>query len=173
VETERGTYMSIYMNAISNGNTLGPLICGFIVTGLSWRWHKWIAFILTAVNWIVVVLFCPETRYDRSPFGTETMTSSSLGQTPTSRSEADLEQSKEAVARPNELYEDAVPTKSWTQQLSLWSGVPAGTNIVRMFLRPFPLIILPIVIFSFITYSASLAWVRSPFTILPSTKYEY
>lgn len=37
---ERGHYMSIYMNAISGGNTIGPLICGFIITGTSWRWHK-------------------------------------------------------------------------------------------------------------------------------------
>lgn len=35
---ERGTMLGIYMNAIAGGNTLGPLICGFVVTGLSWRW---------------------------------------------------------------------------------------------------------------------------------------
>ena len=63
---ERGNYLGIYMNAISGGNTIGPLICGFVITSLSWRWHKWMAFIFTAVNWIVVFLFVPETRYDRS-----------------------------------------------------------------------------------------------------------
>ena len=35
---ERGTFLGLYMNAIAGGNTLGPLICGFVVTGLSWRW---------------------------------------------------------------------------------------------------------------------------------------
>jgi MFS family permease len=32
---ERAGKMSIYMNAISGGNTIGPLICGFIVSGKS------------------------------------------------------------------------------------------------------------------------------------------
>lgn len=30
---ERSHFMSIYMNAISGGNTIGPLICGFVITG--------------------------------------------------------------------------------------------------------------------------------------------
>jgi MFS family permease len=40
---ERGLMMSIYMSAISGGNTIGPLICGFVVESIGWRWHKWIA----------------------------------------------------------------------------------------------------------------------------------
>lgn len=35
---ERGNMLGIYMNAIAGGNTVGPLICGFVVTSLSWRW---------------------------------------------------------------------------------------------------------------------------------------
>jgi MFS family permease len=37
---ERGFYMGIYMNSISGGNTIGPLICGFVVQNIGWRWHK-------------------------------------------------------------------------------------------------------------------------------------
>lgn len=33
---ERGAMMGIYMNAISGGNTIGPLICGFVVQSLGW-----------------------------------------------------------------------------------------------------------------------------------------
>ncbi|OAA56241.1 Major facilitator superfamily domain, general substrate transporter [Niveomyces insectorum RCEF 264] len=62
---ERGAKMGLYMNAIAGGNTIGPLICGFIVTGLSWRWHKWLAVILTALNFLAVLFGVPETRYLR------------------------------------------------------------------------------------------------------------
>ena len=37
---ERGSMLGIYMNAIAGGNTVGPLICGFVVTSLSWRWYE-------------------------------------------------------------------------------------------------------------------------------------
>ncbi|KAK3078989.1 hypothetical protein LTS18_006040, partial [Coniosporium uncinatum] len=62
---ERGYMMGLYMNAISGGNTIGPLVCGFVVTGASWRVQKWLAFGLVAVNFLAVVLFVPETQYDR------------------------------------------------------------------------------------------------------------
>lgn len=62
---ERGAKMGLYMNFIAGGNTLGPLVCGFVITGLSWRWHKWLAVMLTGINFIIMVLFVPETRYRR------------------------------------------------------------------------------------------------------------
>jgi MFS family permease len=40
---ERGFMMGLYMNSISGGNTIGPLICGFVVESIGWRWHKWMA----------------------------------------------------------------------------------------------------------------------------------
>ena len=41
--------MDFDRNAISGGNTIGPLICGFVVQSLGWRWHKWIAVIFTGM----------------------------------------------------------------------------------------------------------------------------
>lgn len=63
---ERANLMSWYMNAISGGNTIGPLICGFVVSQSSWRVHKWQAFGLVVLNLLLVLLFVPEIRYDRS-----------------------------------------------------------------------------------------------------------
>ncbi|KAF2436447.1 MFS general substrate transporter [Tothia fuscella] len=62
---ERGFFMGIYMNSISGGNTIGPLICGFVVESIGWRWHKWMAVIFTAINFLAVLFFVPETRFDR------------------------------------------------------------------------------------------------------------
>ena len=41
----------------------------------------------------------------------------------------------------------------------MWSGTPANTNILKLFIRPFPLIVYPAVIFAFLGYAVSLAWV--------------
>ncbi|KAL2021610.1 hypothetical protein VTK56DRAFT_6963 [Thermocarpiscus australiensis] len=97
---ERGSKMGVYMNFIAGGNTVGPLLCGFIVTDLSWGWHKWIAAILTAINFLTVFLFVPETRYCRDDNET---TPGSEPQTVLSSQEdangsRDLEKTAKAVA---------------------------------------------------------------------------
>ena len=154
--------MSIYMNAISNGNTIGPLVCAGIVTMLSWRWHKWIAFILTMINWIVVLLFCPETKYQR-PSEQGLAVAAPPIKTEKDRKPGESVNNGGRTVIADQMSDDRIEQlarKTWTQELSLSSGIPKGINVVSMFLRPFPLIVLPAVLFSFIIYSASLAWVR-------------
>ena len=157
--------MSFYINAINGGNTIGPLICGFIITGTSWRWHKWIAFILTFINFVVVLLFCPETRYYRS--GVRTIGASERASDPASSDDevASTEAGKLGTITAKEfgdhplLQEEQVPKKTWRQELSLWSGTPKDTNLFKLFIRPLPLIVYPAVILSFLGFAVSLAWV--------------
>lgn len=160
--------MSFYLNAINGGNTVGPLICGFIITGTSWRWHKWIAFILTMINWIICVLFVPETRYDRSQVHSGASTPTSSGSEPDIESTAQTEENGEKLTKVRTAErsaghpssgQDQLPKKTWRQELSLWSGVPEDTSLFRLFIRPLPLIVYPAVILSFLGFAVSLAWV--------------
>lgn len=160
---ERSGKMGIYMNAISGGNTIGPLICGFVITGASWRWHKWIAVILTGVNFVAVVLFVPETRYDRC----STALASTESRPATASASADelaVTDRKSASATAHlvsytQSHPSEFPKKEWRQGLSLWSGTAKDTNLLKMFIRPFPLIIYPAVLFAFLGYAVTLAWV--------------
>ncbi|KAF2254809.1 MFS general substrate transporter [Trematosphaeria pertusa] len=153
---ERGSKMGIYMNAISGGNTLGPLICGFVVQSLGWRWHKWIAVILTAVNFVAVLLFVPETRYHRD--ATTPGISNNISAS-TSEEAVDIEKAVStgvtAIRRTSDEQIPQVPKKTFAQDLKLWSGTPP-TNLFKMFIRPFPMIAYPAVIYSFLCYSISL-----------------
>lgn len=162
--------MSIYTNAISGGNTIGPLICGFVITGTSWRWHKWIAFILTMINWIVCVLLVPETRYDKAEVAAGSPSSASASEadlekagTPESTSTDDNKLTQITTAEKDlghrTYRQEPVSKKTWKQELSLWSGVPKNTNLLKLFFRPLPLIVYPAVILSFLGYAVSLAWV--------------
>ncbi|GAB7324494.1 hypothetical protein MBLNU13_g08410t1 [Cladosporium sp. NU13] len=142
---ERANLMGVYMNFISGGNTIGPLLCGFITSGVGWRWHKWLAFILTAINFLAVVFVCPET--------------SSIGKA-SDEEEAPIEKTTSSNEREVQAQRPSqVPPKTYLQQLSLWSGVPKDTSLLRLFLRPFPFIAYPAVAFSFLGYAVSLAWV--------------
>ncbi|KAF2476527.1 MFS general substrate transporter [Lindgomyces ingoldianus] len=156
---ERGAKMGIYMNAISGGNTIGPLICGFIVQSLGWRWHKWIAVIFTAINFVAVLLFVPETRYNRD-LGKSRLDASTSGLASVSEEGFSVEKIKsssvkEVARQPSSFPVPQVPKKTFLQELSLWSGTPK-TNLVLMAIRPLPMIVYPAVIFSFLCYSISL-----------------
>jgi MFS family permease len=147
---ERAFMMAIYMNSISGGNTIGPLICGFVVESIGWRWHKWMAVIFTAINFIAVVLFVPETRYDRNiseSLGVESDTSSAGL---SSSSVEDVEAEKTVARSVKEVAEahQQLPKKTYLQEISLWSGVPSDTNLLEMFIRPFPLIAYPAILFA-------------------------
>ncbi|KAK3300588.1 major facilitator superfamily domain-containing protein [Chaetomium fimeti] len=159
---ERGAKMGVYMNFISGGNTLGPLVCGFVITGLSWRWHKWIAVIFTAINFLTVLLFVPETRYYRDGgrdgtgqpravlSSTETVSARDGEAAKGSKADADGKK-EEAHAAPT-----TVPKKTWLQEISLWSGTAPDTNLAKMFVRPLPMFAYPCVVYSFLGYAVSL-----------------
>lgn len=152
---ERGKFMGIYMNAISGGNTLGPLICGFVVQSLGWRWHKWIAVIFTAINFIAVLLFVPETRYDRDLSGVKTPTSLASSSNEQLAAEKTTPVDVEVVRQPSDELVAQLPRKSFVQELQLWSGTPA-TNLFKMSIRPLPMIVYPAVIYSFLCYAIAL-----------------
>lgn len=99
-----------------------------------------------------MVLFVPETRYDRSSLESETPSTSTSSERVGSGSDNETE--KIASGHTRETREDSASqvNKSYFQQLSLWSGV-ADTNIVKLFLRPFPMIVYPAVAFSFLGYA--------------------
>ncbi|KAK4156164.1 protein HOL1 [Chaetomidium leptoderma] len=158
---ERGAKMGVYMNFISGGNTLGPLVCGFVITGLSWRWHKWIAVILTGINFVMVVLFVPETRYYRDESeggrseGSEVVSAPSTG---TGDGGTNAEKTGPAVAEGDGARNlpSTTPKKTWIQELSLSSGVAPDTNLLKLFVRPLPMFGYPCVVYSFLGYAVSL-----------------
>ncbi|KAH0140778.1 MFS general substrate transporter, partial [Aureobasidium melanogenum] len=115
---ERAGKMSWYVNSISAGNTLGPLICGFVVQGLSWRWQKIIAAILVGINFLVVVLFCPETRFDRAGHGiAEPLAPSRTTSDANTLEKTISNPDQQPVHRPSDTSDttplDTVPKKPW------------------------------------------------------------
>ncbi|KAK0734733.1 major facilitator superfamily domain-containing protein [Lasiosphaeria miniovina] len=159
---ERGAKMGLYMNFISGGNTLGPLVCGFVITALSWRWHKWISLILTAINFLTVMFLVPETRYRRD----RSMNVADLGSdAPSSTADdvaaTDPEKSVRSAEQGNTpgAFDSAplqLSKKSWAQELNPWSGVSADASLYKMFLRPLPMFAYPCVVYAFLGYAVSL-----------------
>lgn len=145
---EKGRMMGIYMLTISWGSSVGPLIGGFMIEKLGWQWQKWLSAILVGINLVMIILFLPETRWDRTKKGkgtsevveivANTVVISTNGGKETGVNEQ--VQSEES----SELGEETFGTrKTYLQELSPWSGVNKTSNWLSLFLRPFPLIAYP------------------------------
>ncbi|CAK7218015.1 hypothetical protein SEUCBS140593_003400 [Sporothrix eucalyptigena] len=146
---ERGSKMGIYMVALSTGNAIGPLISGFTVTAIGWRWFNWIATILCGITFVAVVFFVPETRFERQY--DRGIAESEDGQ------EGESKTAAVEVEHVDSHADASIPArKSYWKQLSLWSGVPSDTNFFAIFFRPFPLIIYPAVLWGVLSYAMSL-----------------
>jgi MFS transporter, DHA1 family, multidrug resistance protein len=59
-ERHRGTVMGIYYSIPSESATLAPLLGGFVVRAMGWRWTQWVA-IMLAVACYIPTLFTKET----------------------------------------------------------------------------------------------------------------
>lgn len=56
----RGASLGVYYSIPSLGAAIAPLVGGFVVRGMGWRWTQWVAIIVTVVPY-VPVLFTKET----------------------------------------------------------------------------------------------------------------
>lgn len=81
---------------------------------------------MTAINFVAIVLFVPETRFDRVDVVTETAMDSSQEKV----ANADVK----SLRRPSDESAPQTPKKTFIQELSLWSGTPK-TNLLKMFIR--------------------------------------
>jgi hypothetical protein len=51
-----------------------------------------------------------------------------------------------------------IPRKSLLQRLNPWSGIHPTTSYLAFFIRPWPMLAYPAVLYSFLTFSASVSW---------------
>lgn len=63
-----GSVLTGYIMATSVGTYLGPLIAGYIVEGVSFRWVGWTAALISAGLLVVIVFGMHETTFDRKKY---------------------------------------------------------------------------------------------------------
>ena len=150
---ERGFRISLLnfvLGAISN---LVSVITGPITTNLGWRYCFWILLPFCCVQWILMILFCPESSYNRNPlYDLDTnvdenyeglaalekkyVTPSDVEQGPTNGKE----NNEEVAARvPTTKSTHGVPSKrkSFFKRLAPAGGVYNEDNLIRLVIAPF------------------------------------
>jgi len=108
--------------------------------------------ILAGINFFMVILFFPETRYVRKLVAPGIASE-------TSSQEGDSKPAVQVDIEPaNATPTSSIPKKTFLQELNPWSGFNQETNLIRLFLRPFLLVVYPATIYAILTFAAILGW---------------
>lgn len=193
-EHERATYMGIYAMSLFGSNYVAPLVAGFINENSrntavgGWRWVIFWSIIFCGLSFVFLFFFMEETNYERilrvkrgadgEPLAV--MTSNGHGDDEKSaavitvRTHASLEEAAEA----NEHLENQAvlvdadadfeyaPVKTFTQKLSLTSGMKSEFLLWEYAKTPFYMLRFPVVLWSGFLYGSSLFW----YTVLNATE---
>ena len=134
---------------LSAGNAIGPLVCGFLVTASGWRWFNWMSTIIAGIIFVSVSLLVPETRFDRR------QSDGSINLLAPAKDHDKKYSVEECEHHTDNATAHSATTvtkkKSYLQQLSLWSGTAEGINYASLFLRPFPLLLYPAVLWAMLS----------------------
>ncbi|KAL8291297.1 hypothetical protein RQP46_002275 [Phenoliferia psychrophenolica] len=168
---DRGFRSAIWGFALLAGINITPIANGYLVASpLGWKWCFWLVAIFFGLATILVVLFCPETAYDRS----------SVFDTDAGKPLADVsainhateELEKDALREPKPIIDHLengatsqngssatyLPAKSVLQELAPYSGYRSKENFFKLVARPLPFFLSPAVWFAIFSYGLTTAW---------------
>jgi hypothetical protein len=141
-----------YFFLMSYGCLRGPLLYSYVIQNLSWQMGFWFVTIPLGISVFLVFFFVPEVREQFQDCYANLVTYSFPSQTTYTRvnqiskisgndsEKESLEDTKSSVS------EDIIPQrKSYLSQLKIYSGTYTNVSIFKLFFRPFPFLLSPIV----------------------------
>ncbi|KAF2648380.1 MFS general substrate transporter [Lophiostoma macrostomum CBS 122681] len=149
---ERGTIMAIYTCALSAGVSGGIIVSGLISIKNDWRMIYWVATALIGVCTILVVLTFPETYYLRDE---EAATAVGQGH----GSKLDIEAKGTETRTEETTASQTVPDKRlYISSLRVYSGSYTKESLLKLFIRPVALLILPPVLWATLSMSGTIGF---------------
>ncbi|KAJ3518801.1 hypothetical protein NM208_g14376 [Fusarium decemcellulare] len=149
---ERGAIMSCYNCALSVGVASGLIISGLITIDHDWRTIYEVACAL--VGFVLVLFFFsfPETaynrRYDDNNGSTTSVEADKIEKINYSRSDM----------MANMHLDASVQNDKSSDRFSLWSGSQTNESLLKLFLRPFGLILLPPVLWAALVQAVTIGF---------------
>ncbi|KAK5468052.1 hypothetical protein LTS15_001025 [Exophiala xenobiotica] len=151
--------LGIFALCIVAGAGLGQAALGYVTQGIGWRWAFWVTFIIAAINFVTMIIWLPETTYQRglkvgvTAGDLERKIELEHGDTETFALEKD--NTNNLTNAPT--IEDAPPLVS--MRPNLWfirhPHVNYKLNWLRQFARPFQFFLSPSVLWASLTYAVA------------------
>lgn len=159
---ERGTLISYYGFSVLIGNNIGPIISAALIQSTGGEsWSFWFMFILCAVNWVLMFVAMPESKYTGERLNVQALINE---QSEDAEGAVDISNFKEPkvahVEDCNSETEEStqVPKNPYSRLLMPFSSIDKETSIFKLFCRPFLLVAYPTVLWSSAIYGIALSW---------------
>jgi len=155
---QRATRIAAWNLFLLCGISGGSLISGYIIQDIGWKWTFGICAIMFGVFLFLVILFVPETAYNRAPLLERYQDG---GVTPAKRGElekGDTVNSYDDKAHPT-LSESREKKHSYIHSLKFVSGKYSDAPIWKILVRPAVIFWYPAVLWAFLIYGTTLTWI--------------
>jgi MFS family permease len=147
---QRGVFMTIMQFILGAASNFSAIIVGPIATNLGWRYLFHILIAFTAIETILLVLFVPETQYNRDHrYDIDELSDvnlSALAEDEKNYRHPDNSNSP-AAKEPDIARADtditvvgsaaSRPKKTFTQELAIFTGTYSKDNLFQLFIAPF------------------------------------
>jgi MFS family permease len=156
---ERGVRVGLWNMAGIASINIAPVISGYIITDLGWRWSFWILAISYGIVLIFVAFFMPETSFDRASLDTVDKAVAVENQISTEDIDdsKDLEKSSQNIDKSIDIT--VVEISKWKRALGIQPQCTRGQgSILANLLNPFLLLRAPAVIWSCAMWSVCFTW---------------
>ncbi|UKZ81785.1 hypothetical protein TrVFT333_009558 [Trichoderma virens FT-333] len=164
---ERSALMAVYTAAVSGGVAGGIIVSGLITIAHGWRTIYYVSVALIGTMTVVLCLTMPETSYIRNPVQAETDNASS----PLDK-ESGTEHTESIGFRGQSIHKKY----TFLQQLRVFHGKFTEEPLVKIFVRPIGLLILPPVLWATLVMSVLIGFlvaVSSTFSAAFSQVYKF
>ncbi|RAH81596.1 MFS transporter [Aspergillus japonicus CBS 114.51] len=146
--TERGRRVGQWNFAVIVSVNLTPVISGYVITALSWRWAFWLQAILFGVLLVAIILCFPETTFPRA------ITATTITTTITTTSDPEKNPDTKSETTSLDAEEKLNPSRVTTP---LPVAEKRG-NLIFTLIEPLALLFDPIVIWGCILWSVTFTW---------------
>lgn len=139
---QRGGFMTLIQFIVAAASNFSAIIVGPIATNLGWRYLFHILIPFSALEVVLLFFFVPETAYNRDRrYNIDELSQDNLQDFAATKQEPDSQSEKngeEAIQVESTLSSQSPPPKkSFTQQLTVFTGTYTADNLLQLSLAPF------------------------------------
>lgn len=142
---ERGRYVSIWSFLILSVNSITPIVSGYLIQSLSWKWVFGFAAIMFFIAFVSSTLLLPETGFKRDV---------------DIRLKSDNKPDERILVKDSDsISVKEIETYRFKDSLKLYNGRLTDESVINVLLRPFILASNPIIIWGTLQWCFCYLWV--------------